>query len=95
MNVAGLPEVIVTPFNQSVEVSLTAKFIATVKGVGPFTYQWRRGRRILRNEVQSTLLINKVSVQDENYYTCHVTNNYGDSTRSNRAFLQVTGEFVS
>ena len=93
--VAGLPEVIVTPFNQSIEVSLAAKFIATVKGVGPFTYQWQRGRRNLKNKVQSTLLINEVSVQNENYYICHVTNNYGDSTHSNRAFLQVTGEFVN
>ena len=40
-NNTGLPEVVVTPFNQSVEITLTAKFIATVKGVGPFTYQWQ------------------------------------------------------
>ena len=83
-----------TPFNQSVEVSLIAKFIATAKGVGPFTYKWQRGEHIIRNEVQSTLIIKEVSVQNENYYTCYVTNSYGDSAHSNRAFLQVTGELV-
>ena len=83
-----------TPFNQSVEVSLTAKFTAIVEGVGPFTYQWRRGRRSrINNEIQSNFIINKVSVRDTNYYSCFVTNIYGDSALSNRAFLQVTGNW--
>ena len=81
-----------TPFNQSVEVTLSAKFIATVKGVGPFTYQWQRGKRSISNEVHSTFVINEVTVKDTNYYRCYVTNNYGNSALSNRAFLQVIGE---
>ena len=83
----------VTPLNQSVEVSLTAKFTATVKGVGPFTYQWRRGRhKNIPNETYSMFVIRKVSVKDQRYYTCYVTNNYGDSVLSNKVFLQVTGK---
>ena len=85
----------VTPFNQSVEISLTAKFIATVEGVGPFTYKWRRGGRIIENEVQSTLIINNVSVKDTGYYRCYVTNNYRNSALSNRAFLQMISELCS
>ena len=85
----------VTPFNQSVEVSLIAKFIATVEGVGPFTYQWRRGRRIIKDEVQSTFIINEVSLRDTNYYRCYVTNSYGNSALSNKAFLQVISELYS
>ena len=85
----------VTSFNQSVEVSLIAKFIATVEGVGPFTYQWQRGRRIIKDEVQSTFIINEVSIQDTNYYRCYVTNSYGNSALSNRAFLQVISELYS
>ena len=78
-----------TLFSQSVEVTLSAKFIATIKGVGPFTYQWRRGRHNISNEVLSTFIINKVSVKDTGYYRCYVTNNYGNSVLSNRVFLQV------
>ena len=82
-----------TPFNQNVEVTLTAKFIATVKGVGPFTYQWQIGtHNIIQDEVQSTFTITKVSVKDTNYYRCYVTDNYGNSVLSNRAFLQVTSK---
>ena len=91
-NDTGLPEVFVTPLNQSVEVSLMAKFTATVMGVGPFTYQWQRGRRTnIANEIYSTLAIRKVSITDQGYYRCYVTNNYGDSVLSKRVFLQVTG----
>ena len=81
-----------TPFNQSVEVTLSVKFIATVKGMGPFTYQWRRGKRNISTEVHSTFIINEVSVKDTGYYRCYTTNNYGNSALSNRAFLQVISE---
>ena len=92
-NDTGLPEVFVTPPNQSVEVSLMAKFTATVKGVGPFTYQWRRGKRTnITNEIYSTFAIRKVSVTDQGSYRCYVTNNYGDSVLSKKVFLQVTGK---
>ena len=88
----GLPEVNVTLLNQSVEVTLTAKFIATVKGVGPFTYQWQKGkRRNITNETYSTFVIREVSVKDQAYYRCYVTNNYGDSVLSDKVFLEVTG----
>ena len=90
-NDAGLPEVTVTPYNQSVEVSRDAKFICNVKGVGPFTYQWRRKKIKLSNEIQSTMIINRVSVNDASYYKCFVRNNYGHSAVSDNAFLQVTG----
>ena len=88
----GLPEVNVTLFNQSVEVSLTAQFIATVKGVGLFTYQWQKGKRKnITNETYSTFVIREVSVNDQGYYRCYVTNDYGDSVLSDKVFLEVTG----
>ena len=81
-----------TPINQRVEVTLSAKFIATVKGVGPFAYQWRRGKHNISNEVHSSFIINEVSVKDTGYYRCYATNNYGNSVLSSRAFLQVISE---
>ena len=81
-----------TLLNQSVEVSLTAKFIATVKGVGPFTYQWRKGKhRNIANETYPTFVIRKVSRKDQGFYSCFVTNHYGDSVLSDRVFLKVKG----
>ena len=83
----------VTPLNQSVEVSLMVKFTTIVKGVGPFTYQWRRGKRNnIANETYSTFAIREVSVKDQGYYRCYVTNSYGDSVLSARVYLQVTGK---
>jgi len=41
-NNVGLPVVIVMPSNQSVELTHTARFNASVSGVKPFTYQWTK-----------------------------------------------------
>ena len=49
----------------------------------------------IQNEVQSIFTINKVSVKDTNYYRCYVTNNYGNSVLSNKAFLYVTSKLLS
>ena len=84
-----------TPFDQSVEVTLTAKFNATVKGVGPFTYQWRRGNRNITNENYPTLVMREVTVKDQRYYRCYVTDLYGDSAVSNKVFLQVTSKYCA
>lgn len=89
MNYAGFPMITVTPSNKSVEVTLTAKFTATVTGLGPFTYQWEKGNEILINETGSTYTVHNASEEDQNYYRCHVFNSYGDSVVSNRVWLQV------
>jgi len=86
--------VVVTPYNQSVEITHSAIFTATVKGVGPFKYQWQRGKCIIKGEIQSTYGIDQVSLRDQNYYRCYVSNNYGDSVFSNRVWLQVTSKCI-
>jgi len=86
--------VAVTPYNQSVEITHSAIFTAIVKGVGPFDYQWRRGIRKLKGEIQSTYVIDQVSVRDQNYYRCYVRNNYGNSVVSNKVWLQVTSKCI-
>ena len=85
----GYPAITVTPTNQSVEVTLSATFTATVTGVGPFTYQWWRGNRILMNEIGSTYTVYNASTEDQSYYRCQVFNTFGDSAVSDRAWLQV------
>ena len=85
-------EVIVTPLIQSVEITHTAKFIATAKGAAPFRYQWRRGKHNITNEIQPTIVLNNVSLKDQKYYRCYVTNSLGDFVLSERVFLQITSE---
>ena len=80
----------ITPSTQTVEVTLTAKFTATVTGVGPFTYQWERGNNILTDETRNTYLVNNASQDDQNYYRCIVTNKFGGSVVSNIFWLQLT-----
>ena len=86
----GLPSVIVTPSAQIVEVTLMATFTATVTGMGPFNYQWQRGNQILTNETKRTYVVYNASQEDEEYYRCQVTNNFGNSAVSNMVSLQVT-----
>jgi len=85
----------VTPSSQSVEVTHTATFTTTVRGVGngSFTYQWRRGRRhkLINGKTGPILKFDKVSQRDEGqYYSCYVENMYGDSAVSNTVQLTVT-----
>ena len=89
-NNTGLPSVTVTPLIQSVEVTLTAKFRVTVTGVGPFTYLWERGNKILTDETRNTYIVNNASQEDQNYYRCIVTSKFGSSVVSDRLWLQVT-----
>ena len=91
---AGLPEVTVTPFSQSVEVTHTAMFTATVSGVGVenFVYQWRHNGTIIIGETGDTLMITNVMESDSGDYECIVSNQYGDSNQSDVAVLVVTSE---
>jgi len=79
---------------QTVEVTLTTKFTATVTGVGPFNYQWQRGNQILIKETRSTYVINHATQEDQNYYICHATNNYGYSVISSKVWLHVSSMYV-
>ena len=92
---AGLPGVIVTPSNQSVEVTRTAMFTTTVSGVGVknFTYQWRHNGTIITEETGDTLMITNVMENDSGDYECIVTNEYGDNNRSDVVVLMVTSEW--
>ena len=80
----------VAPSNQSVEVTFSVKFTATVTGVGPFTYQWIRGNKIFTKETGNVYRIHNASQIDQNYYRCYVSNSHGDSAVSDRVWLQVT-----
>ena len=85
----GLPEVVVTTYTQSVEVTQTAVFTATVTGVGPFNHQWQKKGNNITGETGSVFIIYEVSLSDQANYSCYVSNNYGDSAVSSIS-LQVT-----
>ena len=94
MNFVGYPVITVTPTNQSVEVTLAATFTATVTGVGPFTYQWWKGDGILMNETGNTYTVYNASTEVQSYYRCYVFNTLGDSSASDRVWLQVISMYV-
>ncbi|XP_065904870.1 cell adhesion molecule Dscam1-like isoform X3 [Dysidea avara] len=89
LTVTGLPEVTVTPSNQSVEVTRTAIFTTTVSGVGvkSFMYQWRHNGTIISGENGNTLVITNVMETDSGNYDCIVTNQYGDYIISEKVTL--------
>ena len=86
-----------TPSSQSVEVTHTAIFNTTVRGVrnSLFTYQWRKGRRhrFINGETGTILKFDKVSQRDEGQYSCYVENMYGDSAVSNTVYLTITSTY--
>ena len=78
--------VTVIPSIQSVEVTKTVIFIATVTGVGPFIYQWQKEGHNLSDETSSLFVIyNASSIK----YSCYVSNIYGDTATSNSVIVQV------
>ena len=82
-----------TPSSQSVEVTLTAMFTAVVTGVGPFTYQWQKGNKIMYKETGNTFTVHNASTEDQSHYRCRVFNIHGDSAISDRVWLQVISMF--
>ena len=92
----GLPEVTVTPSNQSVEVTHTAMFTTTVSGVGveDFKYQWKHNGRTITGETGDTLMITNVMESDSGNYDCVVTNQYGDSKISNKVHLKTASKLM-
>ena len=90
LNHVGFLAITVTPSSQSVEVTLAATFTATVTGVGPFTYQWWKGNKILLKETGSTYTVYNATIEDQSYYRCQVFNIHQNSAVSDRVWLQVT-----
>jgi len=87
--------VTVTPSSQSVEVTHTATFTTTVRGVGnsSFTYQWRRGHhRLINRETVPILVFDDVVERNQGYYSCHVENMFGDTAISNAVYLRITSK---
>ena len=87
-----------TPSSQSVEVTHTATFTTTVRGVGniSFTYKWRRKQghfnKLIKREIGPILKFDKVSERNEGHYSCYVENMYGDFAVSNTVYLTVTSK---
>ena len=81
------------PSSQSVEVTHTVMFTATVSGVGVenFMYQWRHNGTNITGETRDTLMITNVMESDSGDYECIATNEYGDSDTSD-VVLMVTSE---
>jgi len=90
--VTGLPEVIVMPSSQSIEVTHTAMFTTTVSGVGVenFMYQWRHNGTLMDDENNDTLIITDVMTSDTGEYNCIITNEFEDSAMFSSSLI-VTG----
>ena len=94
-NNTGLPEVIVTPSSQCVEVTTTTVFYTTVSGVGMknFSYQWWHNGNRIENGKRKYLYIYDVAENDSGNYRCIVTNQCGDSSESGISVLFTTSEY--
>ena len=82
------------PPNQSIEVTHSAKFIATVANgeSNSFTYQWKHNGTNISGQTGDTLMINNAKESDSGEYECIVFNKFGDTNASNIVVLTVTSE---
>ena len=90
----------VTPTNPVIGERGTAQFTATANGVSMrnFVYQWSRGSSSLPYKVSGingvVLTIPDLVKSDEGVYYCTVTNEWGNSMRSNGITLSVKGMYA-
>jgi len=84
----------VTPSRLRLELRQTATFYAVVRGVGSntFTYQWRKGKRNIRNANGPSLVINNVKERNAGLYSCAVENKNGDTVRSKAVRLSIASK---
>ena len=89
-----MPRVIVRPNYQSVEVTKNGVFLSAVSGVGheQFNYQWVKGNTSIADGTESNLVLRDVDESHSGNYSCHVSNEFGDSAVSNVVVLQVTSK---
>ena len=78
------------PSNQSVELTHTARFNASVIGVKPFSYQWRYNGQNISGEMIDFLILKNLTQNNSGIYICIVMNQFGDSDSSSGS-LTVTG----
>ena len=88
----------VTPINSVIFEKGTAQFTATASGINMrnFVYQWRkRGNSSLPNKVSggngAVLTIPNLVKSDEGQYYCTVTNEWGNSVKSDYITFTVQG----
>lgn len=88
--VLGAPEIVTGPVATELNSGSTLTLAATVRGVAPLTYEWRRNGQLITNGGRisgadtATLSIANAAVTDGGSYTLTVTNALG--TASTQAF---------
>lgn len=84
------PLITVQPEDQGVVEGQTATFFVTATGTEPLNYQWRKNGVNIAGATNAsyTTPATLISLDNQSYYSCVVTNNYG-VTASNDAYLYV------
>jgi mono/diheme cytochrome c family protein len=73
------PGIVSAPQNLTLAEGNALHFVVAVSGVGPFTYEWRRGVTVIGTN-SAELQIANVSAADAGSYTCTITNAQGNIT---------------
>jgi len=86
----------VTPPRQRLELKQTAAFYAVVRGVGSdtFSYQWKKGKRNIRNANGPSLMIKNIKEKNAGLYSCAVENKNGDTVLSKAVRLSITSKYL-
>jgi hypothetical protein len=87
------PQIRQHPRSQLKDLETPVTFSVTVSGTPPLSFQWQKDGVILEGETKQTYTIDSVSVNDEGYFSCNVSNNAG-SLRSFDAELYVNVPFL-
>ena len=64
----------------SVDADAPCTLTVKAEGTGEFTYVWYRDSILLETATEETLFIEEVTLADTGFYSCFVTNNWGEVT---------------
>ncbi len=87
---SGPPEIVKSPESQTRYEGSTARFSVEATGAEPLRYLWFKGEEPLRDQTESTFIIQHLKSGDEGEYSVRVSNDAGE-VKSETVSLSVTG----
>jgi len=62
------------PMSQNICLGNTASFVVTPSGTAPYQYQWKKDGNIIADAIDSILIIDNATINDNGVYTCEISN---------------------
>ena len=86
-----LPRITRQPVSVTEEKSKNARFYVSIRGYGPFRYQWYHNSASISGATKANLHITNLNVHNSGLYYCYMCNPDNRCVTSSKVRLTVTG----